>query len=209
MAHELCLSGDASWRPGKQIHVIAAHYIERYGTDEQKRHYLPRLARGLEIPCFALTSPQAGSDAASIPDYGVVCYGEHEGKRVLGVLNVNIPSFGVFLQAISSARSSILLSTPYLIPGEQLTASLVEAVQRGVAVRVLVPSVVNGSGVEYVTQSSQRDSFGPLLAGGIHLYEYAPALLHTKIMVIDGMWSVVGSTNFDNRSFGLNDEVSI
>jgi acyl-CoA dehydrogenase len=56
-----------------------------YGTAEQKRRYLPRLARGLEIPCFALTSPQAGSDAASIPDWGVVCYGEHEGKRVLGL----------------------------------------------------------------------------------------------------------------------------
>ena len=55
-----------------------------YGTDEQKRHYLPRLARGLDIPCFALTSPQAGSDAASIPDCGVVCCGEHEGRRVLG-----------------------------------------------------------------------------------------------------------------------------
>jgi acyl-CoA dehydrogenase len=56
-----------------------------YGTDEQKRRYLPRLARGLEIPCFALTSPQAGSDAASIPDWGVVCHGEHEGRRVLGL----------------------------------------------------------------------------------------------------------------------------
>ena len=56
-----------------------------YGTDEQKRRYLPRLARGLDIPCFALTSPQAGSDAASIPDWGVVCLGEHEGKRVLGL----------------------------------------------------------------------------------------------------------------------------
>jgi len=56
-----------------------------YGTDEQKRRYLPRLARGLEIPCFALTNPDAGSDAASIPDYGVVCYGEHEGRRVLGL----------------------------------------------------------------------------------------------------------------------------
>ncbi len=56
-----------------------------YGTDEQKRRYLPRLARGLEIPCFALTSPQAGSDAAAIPDFGVVCHGEHEGKRVLGL----------------------------------------------------------------------------------------------------------------------------
>jgi len=56
-----------------------------YGTDEQKRHYLPRLARGQDIPCFALTSPQAGSDAASIPDWGVVCWGQHEGKRVLGL----------------------------------------------------------------------------------------------------------------------------
>jgi acyl-CoA dehydrogenase len=56
-----------------------------YGTDEQKRHYLPRLARGEEIPCFALTNPQAGSDAAAIPDWGVVCEGDHDGKRVLGL----------------------------------------------------------------------------------------------------------------------------
>jgi len=56
-----------------------------YGTEEQKRHYLPRLAKGLEIPCFALTNPYAGSDAAAIPDYGIVCWGEHAGKRVLGL----------------------------------------------------------------------------------------------------------------------------
>jgi acyl-CoA dehydrogenase len=56
-----------------------------YGTDAQKRHYLPRLARGIDIPCFALTNPQAGSDAAAIPDHGIVCYGEHDGARVLGL----------------------------------------------------------------------------------------------------------------------------
>jgi len=56
-----------------------------YGTGEQKNHYLPRLAKGLEIPCFALTSPEAGSDAASIPDYGVVCRGVWQGKDVLGM----------------------------------------------------------------------------------------------------------------------------
>jgi acyl-CoA dehydrogenase len=56
-----------------------------YGTDEQKNHYLPRLAKGLEIPCFALTSPEAGSDAASIPDYGIVCRGTWQGKEVLGM----------------------------------------------------------------------------------------------------------------------------
>ena len=59
--------------------------LQHYGTDEQKRHYLPRLAKGLEIPCFALTNPHAGSDAAAIPDFGIVCVGEHEGKRVLGL----------------------------------------------------------------------------------------------------------------------------
>ncbi|CAG0990170.1 acyl-CoA dehydrogenase [Burkholderiales bacterium] len=62
-----------------------AELLLHYGTDAQKRHYLPRLAKGIEIPCFALTSPSAGSDAASIPDHGVVCWGEHEGRRVLGL----------------------------------------------------------------------------------------------------------------------------
>jgi len=56
-----------------------------YGTEKQKNHYLPRLARGEEIPCFALTSPSAGSDAASMSDVGIVCKGEHEGKKVLGL----------------------------------------------------------------------------------------------------------------------------
>jgi acyl-CoA dehydrogenase len=56
-----------------------------YGTEAQKAHYLPRLAKGLEVPCFALTSPEAGSDAASIPDYGVVCKGLWQGKEVLGM----------------------------------------------------------------------------------------------------------------------------
>ena len=56
-----------------------------YGTEEQKNHYLPRLANGQEIPCFGLTGPTAGSDATSIPDYGVVCRGEHKGKSVVGI----------------------------------------------------------------------------------------------------------------------------
>jgi acyl-CoA dehydrogenase len=62
-----------------------AELLLHYGTDEQKNHYLPRLARGDEVPCFALTNPYAGSDATSIPDYGIVCKGLHEGHEVLGV----------------------------------------------------------------------------------------------------------------------------
>jgi len=62
-----------------------AELLLHYGTEQQKNYYLPRLARGEEMPCFALTGPEAGSDAGAIPDYGIVCWGEHEGKRVLGM----------------------------------------------------------------------------------------------------------------------------
>lgn len=62
-----------------------AELLLHYGTDEQKNHYLPRLADGREIPCFALTGPMVGSDATSLPDYGTVCEGEWNGARVLGV----------------------------------------------------------------------------------------------------------------------------
>ena len=62
-----------------------AELLMHYGTDEQKRYYLPRLADGREVPCFALTGPFAGSDATSIPDYGIVCQGEWNGANVLGI----------------------------------------------------------------------------------------------------------------------------
>ena len=64
--------------------------LVRYGTDEQKKHYLPRLANGDELPCFALTAPLAGSDATSIPDTGVICKGDWQGKEITGMrLNIN------------------------------------------------------------------------------------------------------------------------
>jgi cardiolipin synthase len=124
-------------------------------------------------------------------------------------LQGNDAMYRVFLQAISSARTSVLISTPYLLPGDQLTQALLDAVQRGARVRVLVPSVVKSSGVEYVTQASQREAFGALLDGGVQLHEYSPALLHTKMMIVDGMWATVGSTNFDNRSMAMNDELNV
>jgi cardiolipin synthase len=120
-------------------------------------------------------------------------------------LQGNDAMYRVFLQAISSARTSILISTPYLLPGEQLTEALLDAVR----VRVLIPSVVKTSGVEFVTQASQREAFGALLDGGVQLHEYSPALLHTKMMIIDGTWATVGSTNLDNRSMAMNDELNV
>jgi cardiolipin synthase A/B len=60
-----------------------------------------------------------------------------------------------------------------------------------------------------MTRASSRRSYGDLLLAGVEIREYQPAMIHAKIMIVDGVWSVVGSTNFDNRSFGINDEVNL
>ncbi|MDG2609367.1 acyl-CoA dehydrogenase family protein, partial [Vibrio parahaemolyticus] len=79
------VSGVLSSTVGVPNSLGPGELLQHYGTEEQKNHYLPRLAEGKEIPCFALTSPEAGSDAGSIPDYGIVCKGEWEGEEVLGM----------------------------------------------------------------------------------------------------------------------------
>ena len=79
------VSGVLSSTVGVPNSLGPGELLQHYGTEEQKDYYLPRLAEGKEIPCFALTSPEAGSDAGSIPDYGVVCKGQWEGKEVLGM----------------------------------------------------------------------------------------------------------------------------
>jgi acyl-CoA dehydrogenase len=91
LAHSAVVMKIASRSPTAAVTVMVpnslgpAELLMRYGTDEQRNHYLPRLAKGDEIPCFALTGPEAGSDAASIPDKGIVCFGEHNGERKLGL----------------------------------------------------------------------------------------------------------------------------
>ncbi len=91
LAHSSIISKIASRSLSAAIMVMVpnslgpAEFIKHYGTDDQKNYYLPRLASGLEIPCFALTGIEAGSDAASISDTGVVCYGEYDGQKVLGL----------------------------------------------------------------------------------------------------------------------------
>lgn len=77
VAHELCLVGDTSFRPGKQIHVIAAHYIERYGTLEQRQKYLPRLASGQWIAAMGMTEPGGGTDLQNMRTRAVRSAGEY------------------------------------------------------------------------------------------------------------------------------------
>jgi cardiolipin synthase len=117
--------------------------------------------------------------------------------------------YTVLLQAITSAQHSILICTPYLFLSEQMQTALIAAAQRGVSVTIMVPAITTQAWIEYIVQESPREDFGPLLDGGIHMYEYRPGLMHTKTMVVDGVWSTFGSTNLDHRSLGLNDELNL
>jgi cardiolipin synthase len=87
-----------------------------------------------------------------------------------------------------------------------MTDELVRAVSRRVDVKILVPGKKSDL---WLTRNSSRLAYGRLLKAGISIYEYQPAMIHAKVLLIDGRWAVVGSTNFDNRSFGLNDEVNL
>jgi cardiolipin synthase len=113
----------------------------------------------------------------------------------------------MFQTLIASARKTIDITTPYFLPDESLRKEMVRAVtDRHVRVRILVPGKHSDHGM---TRSSSRRTYGDLLKAGAEIYEYEPAMIHAKLMVVDGEWSVVGSTNFDHRSFGLNDEVNV
>jgi cardiolipin synthase len=113
----------------------------------------------------------------------------------------------LFQMLIAGARRSIHLTTPYFLPDSAVQRELIRAMrERGVEVKVIVP----GTHSDHVlTRRSSRRLYGELLRFGAQIFEYRPAMIHAKIMVVDGWWSVVGSTNFDHRSFGINDEVNL
>lgn len=113
----------------------------------------------------------------------------------------------LFQTLLASAQRSILITTPYFLPDRSARDELVRAVrERGVEVRVIAPG--EHSDHTLVRRSSRR-LYGDLLRAGASIYEYEAAMIHTKSMIVDHEWCVVGSTNFDNRSFGLNDEVNM
>ena len=89
-------------------------------------------------------------------------------------------------------------------PGWRPDALLI-AVRRGVKVVVLTPGAIDHN----LVRQASRGKWRKMLKGGVQIYEYLPALLHAKMMVIDGVWATVGSTNLDNRSFALNDELNL
>jgi len=114
-------------------------------------------------------------------------------------------NYMLFLLSINAAKTSVLITNPYFIPDKVMTNALLKAVDRGVRVVVLVP----GKSDSRFTYTASRSQYGKLLLGGVKVFEYQASLMHAKTIVADGVWATIGSTNFDNRSFALNQEINL
>jgi cardiolipin synthase len=112
----------------------------------------------------------------------------------------------MYLLAITAARRTIHLSNSYFVPDELAVKALVAAAKRGVDVRIITPGPIIDSDV---VRAASRERWGELLAAGVRMAEYQPTMYHVKALIVDSLLVSVGSTNFDNRSFILNDEANL
>jgi cardiolipin synthase len=112
----------------------------------------------------------------------------------------------LYLLSIAGARQSIDLQSPYVVLDASTRYAIFEARKRGVRVRMLVEGqMTDAMPVKYAGRAAYDD----LLSAGVRIAEYQPTMMHVKATVVDDVWSIVGSTNFDNRSFELNDEINV
>jgi cardiolipin synthase len=112
----------------------------------------------------------------------------------------------LYLLSIAMARRSVEITSPYFLTDESSMWAFSDAVRRGVKVRILVESdITDQKAVKYAS----REAYETLLAKGIEIYEYSPTMMHGKTVVVDGVLSIFGSANFDNRSLELNDELNL
>lgn len=114
-------------------------------------------------------------------------------------------SYLLFLLSITSAQKSIHIASPYFFPDDRIEAALIDAVKRGVKVIVITPAKSDHT----TTSAASHSGFGTFLLGGVEIYEYLPALMHAKAMVVDGVWATVGSANLDYRSLAINEELNL
>lgn len=108
--------------------------------------------------------------------------------------------------ALASAQNHIRIGTPYFVPDDNMMAQLLDARQRGVEITVLVPGQYSN---KPVVRAGSRHFWGDLLEAGIRFFEYEPTMYHAKVLIVDEAWTSIGSANFDERSFRLNDEANL
>jgi cardiolipin synthase len=111
-----------------------------------------------------------------------------------------------FQLLMEGADHQVRINTPYFLPDKALQRALIALAKRGVEVSIIVPG--SGTDQKWVRLASRR-LWGTLLEAGIRLFEYRDTMMHTKVLIVDGVWAVLGTTNFDNRSFEHNDEVNV
>ena len=150
-------------------------------------------AGGLSAPALDPEQPPLDTGAQTI-----VAWSNPTG----GASNVKL----LYLLSLAGARKTIDIQSPYFILDESTRWSLQEARKRGVRVRVLTDGEITDA---KPVKDASREGYQQLLDWGIEIHEYQPTMMHVKAMVVDGVWSVVGSANFDNRSFELNDELTV
>jgi cardiolipin synthase len=193
---------------------VADHWYRGRGKQKRWRDTMFRV-RGSAVASlqavFAENWLEASGELLAGPHY----YQESRAGGSASALVVSsVPSSGrgtrarmLFQMLIASASRSIHIATPYFLPDRGARRALRDASgRRGVELKIIVPGVHSD---HLLTRSSSRRIYGELLQHGAQIFEYQPAMMHAKVMVVDGLWSVVGSTNFDSRSFGLNDEVNL
>ena len=165
---------------GRLQAAFAENWIEETGEIMAGEKYFPHLAAaGPTTAHLAYTKPTGGVSSVQI----------------------------LYYLAIKAARHEIIIQNPYLLPDDESVDALAEAVKRGVDVRIMVPATASTDSP--VVQHASHHIFGLLLKNGIKIFEYKKTLLHQKVIVVDGVWSCIGSTNFDRRALRLNDEVSM
>ena len=112
----------------------------------------------------------------------------------------------LYLLSIASAAKSIRMSAAYFVPDNTEVNTFVAALKRGVRVQIILPGPHTDSAV---VRRASRSEWGKLLRAGAEIYEYQPTMYHCKVLVVDDLWTSVGSTNFDSRSFSVNDEANL
>ena len=184
------------------------------GDGRTEQHWRDTNAR-IEGP--AVKFLQAAFAESWLQTTGVAIGGDYYFPRLQPIGNVaaqivrsspaggSFQTYMLFLITINSARKSILITNPYFIPDDVMTDALLKAVARGVRVIVLTPGKIDSR----LTYTASRSHYGRLFLGGAQIFEYQTALMHAKTMVVDGAWATIGSTNFDNRSFALNQELNL
>jgi cardiolipin synthase len=116
------------------------------------------------------------------------------------------PSRVLFQTLIEGATRSVRIATPYFLPDKAFRRAMIRTLRRGVAISVVVPG--RHADQRWVRLASRR-MYGQLLKSGVRIFEYTPSMTHVKMLIVDDLWSAIGTTNLDNRSFEHNDEANL